>query len=63
MARKSPSRIRRSKTRRVSVTFPHEHYVALERIAERKRVSVAWVVRDAVDAYLTAETPLFRERP
>lgn len=62
MARKNSSRKKSSKTRRVSVTFPADHYAELERIAGRKRVSVAWVVRDAVEGYLAAETPLLRQR-
>jgi len=46
---------------RVSVTFPRPHYSELQRIAENKRVSVAWVVRDAVREYLAAQIPLFRD--
>lgn len=41
-------------TTRVSVTFPAEHYDKLETLAEEKRVSIAWVVRDAVDFYLSS---------
>ena len=48
----------RAKTR-VSVSFPSAHYAQLTGIAGRKRVSVAWVVREAVEQYLTAATPLF----
>lgn len=44
---------------RVSVSFDHDDYAELKRIAKSKRVSVAWVVRDAVSAYLGARTPLF----
>lgn len=44
---------------RASVTFPASTYVELERIAEEKKVSVAWVVRDAVEKYLEAAYPLF----
>jgi len=44
---------------RASVTFPANTYVELERIAEEKKVSVAWVVRDAVEKYLEATYPLF----
>lgn len=45
---------------RASVTFPADLYAELERIAEEKRVSVAWVVRDAVEKYVEARYPLFR---
>lgn len=41
---------------RASVTFPGELYSALERIAEEKKVSVAWVVRDAVEKYVDLDT-------
>ena len=36
---------------RASVTFPAELYQALEEIARQKRVSLAWVVRDAAEKY------------
>ena len=44
---------------RVSVTFPPDHYAAIERIAREKRVSIAWVVREAVQQYLEPEATLF----
>ncbi|EIM04280.1 hypothetical protein UUC_03630 [Rhodanobacter denitrificans] len=44
---------------RASVTFPPDLYAELERIAEEKKVSVAWVVRDAVEKYVEARYPLF----
>jgi metal-responsive CopG/Arc/MetJ family transcriptional regulator len=47
---------------RASVTFPGDLYAELERIAEEKKVSVAWVVRDAVEKYVEAKYPLFREQ-
>lgn len=46
-------------TARASVTFPAGLYAELERIAEEKRVSVAWVVRDAAEKYVAAQYPLF----
>ena len=46
-------------SRRASVTFPTELYAELERIAEEKKVSVAWVVRDAVEKYVEVRYPLF----
>ena len=45
---------------RASVTFPADLYAELERIAEQKKVSVAWVVRDAAEKYVEAQYPLFR---
>jgi metal-responsive CopG/Arc/MetJ family transcriptional regulator len=44
---------------RASVTFPADLYAELERIAEQKKVSVAWVVRDAAEKYVEAQYPLF----
>ena len=34
---------------RTTITFPSELYSTLEKIAEQKKVSLAWVVRDAVE--------------
>lgn len=39
---------------RLSVTVPADHYRQMQDLAARKRVSIAWVVRDAVDQYLAA---------
>jgi metal-responsive CopG/Arc/MetJ family transcriptional regulator len=46
---------------RLSVTLPHQTYTSLERIAKKKKVSLAWVVRDATEKYVADELPLFRE--
>jgi hypothetical protein len=37
---------------RASVSFPQKDYSELEKIASHKKVSVAWVVREAVTDYL-----------
>ncbi len=47
-------------TVRTSVSLPREHYNILESLAEEKRVSVAWVVRDAVSHYIEDRWPLLR---
>jgi metal-responsive CopG/Arc/MetJ family transcriptional regulator len=44
-----------SSTTRASITFPPELYTALEWIARNKKVSIAWVVRDAVEKYVSGE--------
>lgn len=44
---------------RASVTFPPDLYETLEAIAKRKKVSVAWVVRDAAEKYVAEQCPLF----
>ena len=49
-----------SGTARASVSFPAELYEALERIATQKKVSVAWVVREAAAQYVVDKSPLQR---
>lgn len=45
---------------RLSVTIPAEDYEDLKRTATQKRVSLAWVVRDAIHTYLRDQAPLLR---
>jgi metal-responsive CopG/Arc/MetJ family transcriptional regulator len=45
---------------RASISFPPELYRTLEDIARRKKVSLAWVVRDAAEKYVAEQWPLFR---
>jgi metal-responsive CopG/Arc/MetJ family transcriptional regulator len=40
---------------RASISFPAALYEALEVIAKRKKVSMAWVVRDAAEKYVVSE--------
>ena len=42
-----------AETLRASVSFPEIDYRRLEKIADEKKVSVAWVVREAVNEYLS----------
>ena len=44
---------------RASVSFPPDLYKTLEELAKKKKVSVAWVVREAAEQYVSAEWPLF----
>lgn len=37
---------------RASISFPPDIYRTLEEIAKRKKVSLAWVVRDAAEKYV-----------
>jgi hypothetical protein len=39
---------------RLSVTLPADHYRQMQQVAANKKVSMAWVIRDAVDHYLAA---------
>ena len=47
---------------RATISFPPKSYETLEAIAKEKKVSLAWVVRDAVEKYLADKWPLFREQ-
>jgi metal-responsive CopG/Arc/MetJ family transcriptional regulator len=40
---------------RSSISFPQDIYTDLEKIAYEKKVSLAWVVRDAVEIYLKGQ--------
>lgn len=47
---------------RMSVSVDAIDYAGLKEVAAEKRVSIAWVVRDAVATYLDARTPLFARK-
>ena len=40
---------------RASISFPPDIYGVLEQLARQKKVSLAWVVRDAVEQYVAQE--------
>ena len=40
------------------MSIPNETYQVVEALAEQKKVSVAWVVRDALDKYVAEQWPL-----
>lgn len=65
MARKAPQKAESKtdpKTTRASVSFPSDLYQTLEQIAKEKRVSVAWIVRDAAERYVNEQWPLLAGR-
>jgi len=41
---------------RASISFPPDLYETLGGIAQQKKVSLAWVVRDAAERYVADET-------
>jgi len=45
---------------RATISFPPEVYQTLEAIAKEKKVSLAWVVREAADKYIAEKWPLFQ---
>ena len=44
---------------RATISFPSDVYETLEVIAKEKKVSLAWVVRDASERYIADKWPLF----
>jgi hypothetical protein len=44
---------------RATISFPPDVYQTLETIAKEKKVSLAWVVREAADKYIEEKWPLF----
>ena len=47
---------------RATISFPTETYRTLEDIAGRKKVSLAWVVREASEQYIADKWPLLVPR-
>ena len=45
---------------RATISFPADIYQILEDIARQKKVSLAWVVREASEKYIADKWPLFR---
>lgn len=45
-------------TVRVSVTFPKSLYMTMAQLARQRKVSAAWIIRDAVERYATDQWPL-----
>jgi metal-responsive CopG/Arc/MetJ family transcriptional regulator len=45
---------------RASISFPSDVYHTLEEIAKEKKVSLAWVVREATEKYIADKWPLFK---
>lgn len=63
MAKHRVSRITRTKpVVRASISFSPEQYSEIERISAGKKVSVAWVVREAIDRYIAEQWPLLSSK-
>lgn len=45
---------------RATISFPNDMYQTLEEIARQKKVSLAWVVREAAEQYIADKWPLFK---
>ena len=48
---------------RASITFPSDLYETLEELAQEKKVSLAWVVRDAAGKYVVEHSKPGKTRP
>ena len=46
---------------RATISFPPDTYRTLENIARQKKVSLAWVVREAAEQYIADKWPLLAE--
>lgn len=44
---------------RATISFPPPLYATLEEIAKKKKVSLAWVVREAAEQYVADKWPPF----
>ena len=66
MARKGAARKKRKAAStaavRASISFPPDIYETLESIAKEKKVSLAWVVREAAEQYIGNKWPLLFKR-
>ena len=49
------TKMQRTSAVRASISFPAPLYETLEVIAKQKKVSMAWVVRDAAEKYVVSE--------
>jgi predicted DNA-binding protein len=57
--RKKKMKVQSTAAIRASISFPPEVYETLETIAKEKKVSLAWVVREAAEKYIEEKWPLF----
>jgi metal-responsive CopG/Arc/MetJ family transcriptional regulator len=59
--RKENRRMKSTSALRASVSFPPDLYHTIEQLAKQKKVSVAWVIRDAAEKYIAEQWPLFEK--
>ena len=62
MIRTARTRPTEKGTHRLSVSLSAEQYAELVEIAHKNKVSIAWVVREAIERLLRDEHPLFHVR-
>lgn len=44
---------------RASVSLPPDVYETLTALAKQRKVSTAWIIRDAIEKYIAEQWPLF----
>jgi hypothetical protein len=47
-------KIKPQTTVRATISFPPDHYYTLEEIGKQKKVSLAWVAREAAESYVSS---------
>jgi metal-responsive CopG/Arc/MetJ family transcriptional regulator len=55
MAQRKTIKTQTSSLVRASISFPPNLYATLDGLAKQKKVSLAWVVRDAAERYVAEE--------
>jgi predicted transcriptional regulator len=53
-------RIHQPRSARATVSIAPDTYQTIQAIAKQKKVSTAWVIRDAVDKYVAEQWPLLQ---
>ena len=61
MRTRKPQRRKPHTVIRVSVSFSESLYRTMEDLAAQKKVSLAWVVRDAAEKYVADQWPLLAD--
>jgi hypothetical protein len=46
-------------THRLTISIPTETHDSVIQLAQKKRVSAAWIIREALEEYLHQDIPLF----
>jgi hypothetical protein len=59
--KKAGAKARETGMPRASVSFTPEAYKTVEDLAKKKKVSIAWVVREAVEKYVADQWPLLAD--
>jgi len=57
----APEQDNPARVMRASVSFPLRLYRGIEEVAREKKVSLAWVIREAVEKYVADQSPLFNQ--